>query len=315
MSSFEKFVNSNAFFPILVLLLVALVGALVWVIVSGKNAEKKKRERRKNIQIDQNSEIKVYSESGEEQELVEKREELEEAPSNEIKMVVELNNDDIPKEKEELVESVVIAPEVEEVVEPVVEKVITETVEPVVEEVNNPEVTETSIPLVTEEVTVETKEEVSSMDDVEIEIKEKELTDETGDTYQIPEIGTINEDNISSAEIVNIESTPLDSNLDVGEEIEIAHHELEDEGESVELPQIKGEVIDDPNDVFAFNPTSNHEINENITVEAPQEYTGEKTEIFDFPDFLGEAENDIDVEQEIINRANQYIEEIMKKTR
>ena len=62
------------------------------------------------------------------------------------------------------------------------------------------------------------------------------------------------------------------------------------------------------------------EINEDIKVETPTEYTGEKTEIFDFPDFSdipgGEKiakEKEINIDDEILETAKDYAASLMNK--
>ena len=76
------------------------------------------------------------------------------------------------------------------------------------------------------------------------------------------------------------------------------------------------EIKDESEVEKAFNsqPSNDTNINEDIKYDMPNEYIGEKTEVFDFPDFDKE---DIfssgDIETEIINAAEDYIKNIMSK--
>lgn len=60
MKTFENFIESEAFFPVLILLLVMLVGVFMWIILSNKK-EAQKRRNKKNIKIDEDAEIKIFS--------------------------------------------------------------------------------------------------------------------------------------------------------------------------------------------------------------------------------------------------------------
>lgn len=60
MKTFENFIESEAFFPVLILLLVMLVCVFMWIILSNKKEEQKRRSK-KNIKIDEDAEIKIVS--------------------------------------------------------------------------------------------------------------------------------------------------------------------------------------------------------------------------------------------------------------
>ena len=88
--------------------------------------------------------------------------------------------------------------------------------------------------------------------------------------------------------------------------------------EIVETPEVKEVETPELNNAFGTTPTDNTEINENIVVEEPQEYTGEKTEIFDFPDFSDipggeEVEEEKDIDKEIIKVAEEYVSSVMHR--
>lgn len=79
-----------------------------------------------------------------------------------------------------------------------------------------------------------------------------------------------------------------------------------------------------PEVAFGASPSEQKDINEDIVIPEIKEYTGEKTEIFDFPDFsnienITEADDNLDdlteplknVEDDVIEAANRYIESVM----
>lgn len=59
MGSFASFIESEAFFPVLILLLTLLMFTFVSILMSGRNQEKKKLQERKKIQIDENAQIQL----------------------------------------------------------------------------------------------------------------------------------------------------------------------------------------------------------------------------------------------------------------
>lgn len=214
MKAFESFIESDAFFPILVLLLVMLVLVFVWIILSNRQAIIKKSEKR-HVAIDENAKIKIVSDSPSKEQTLPEVEERE--PSNEISIVEEVK--------------------------------------------------------VTDNKT-----------------DEKEENLENSNTYQEQEdinIGQgLEEENLAPIEINN---------------------------EDFEFP-MGDEIINDFNaiiDPFTATPSDNHEVNEEVNVEYPKEYTREKTEVFEFPEFKEEAVSEQDIEDAIINTANEYIKSIM----
>ena len=64
MRTFENFIESEAFFPVLILLLVLLVCVFMWIMMSNKKEIKKRRDKKK-IKIDENAEIKIVSDGNE----------------------------------------------------------------------------------------------------------------------------------------------------------------------------------------------------------------------------------------------------------
>lgn len=79
-----------------------------------------------------------------------------------------------------------------------------------------------------------------------------------------------------------------------------------------------------PEVAFGASPSEQKDINEDIVIPEIKEYTGEKTEIFDFPDFsnienITDEDANLDdlteslknVEDDVIEAANRYIESVM----
>lgn len=58
MKSFEGFIESDAFFPILIILLIILIAVFVWIVITNKKEEQMKREKRLRL-IDESAEIKI----------------------------------------------------------------------------------------------------------------------------------------------------------------------------------------------------------------------------------------------------------------
>lgn len=211
MKAFESFIESDAFFPILVLLLVMLVIVFIWIILSNRHAMIKQNEKR-YVAIDENAKIKIVSDSPSKEQTIPEVEERE--PSNEISIVEEIK--------------------------------------------------------VTENKT-----------------EDKEENFEDNNIYQEPEN-------------INLANEITEENVDP----------VEIKKEDYEFP-IEDEIINDIIDPFKATPSDNHEVNENVNVEYPKEYTREKTEVFEFPEFKEEEVSEQEIEDEIINTANEYIKNIM----
>lgn len=282
MKAFEKFIESDAFFPVLIVLLILLILVFVWAILSSKKEAKERQLRKQNIQVDKNAEIKIIKDGNSINQSEVQQEEPEEVETNEIKIVEEQVIDSIDNINQSITE---------------------------VNEVDLSELPLVDIPI--PEVTEET-----------FVIPSIVVQPDEGIEVEIPTPEKINEENIPQSENVTLEFTrPMDAHEDVGEKVEIPPmKEMIDEiGESV-LQESPKEVITEENHIdeaFYSIPSETRDINENIVTEEPKEYLGEKTEIFDFPDFgeelLKNNNSADDIETEIINAANKYIESIMAK--
>lgn len=170
---------------------------------------------------------------------------------------------------------------------------------------------------------------IPKIDDTEVIIPDTPVVNETPEeqvVIPIPEVFA--EAPVSPTEVVSIEaSTPLDAALDIGEKVDISEPTntgTPDIGEEVMIENSFAypesiEVPMEKNQAFESIPSEDTTINENITYNAPQEYTGEKTEVFDFPDFselTGNKDDEqptVDIDEEIIKTAKQYIQTIMSK--
>lgn len=144
----------------------------------------------------------------------------------------------------------------------------------------------------------------------------------------IKKMGEKSKEQQENVPIISVVETPKKDNVTqtekFQEEIAFVEKDLNIENsfedkieENVELPITKQDAEDFGNEIaFHSTPNDNKEINETIEIKEKEEYVGEKTEIFDFPDFselIKDAEKENEVESEIIDAANKYIETIMTK--
>ena len=257
MRTFEIFIESEAFFPVLILLLVLLVCVFMWIILSNKNENQKRRDKKK-IKIDENAEIKIVSDGNEEVRVKkEKREEIKEEPERtEIAIIEEVKNTDLGFNYEEL------------------EK--TETVYDI---------------------------DIPDFSGDKFSSLKSDETDETID-YKNIDYGDLS--------VPPVPDIFKDENINAKEEESILSEHSYDKAESSD---ISAEVESDKvSQAFNSVPNSDTSIHEDFKFEPPKEYVGEKTEIFDFPDF---NQDDIfssgNIENEIISAAEDYIKNIMSK--
>jgi len=154
---------------------------------------------------------------------------------------------------------------------------------------SEPVVENTGIPK--EELIVDIK--VPSQDESSFEVPKPVDDGDPGEKVDIELTKPSNEENVVGQNIDIGLTSALDKNLDQGEEFEVPKP-VDDGDQGTPAYKI---------DAFNFKPDDNKEINEDVKVEEPHEYTGEKTEIFNF-DF------DKDIDDKIIDAANIYIEKI-----
>lgn len=255
MKTFETFIESEAFFPVLILLLVLLVCVFMWIVMSNKNDKRKRREK-KNIKIDENAKIKIVSNGDEEVR---------------VKKTKKQTNDEEPGRNEIAI--------VEEV----------KSVDPVYD--------------------FKPKKEVFL--DKFVPMKEDEQKKEIKEEYEIIDYRNIDYGDLSvppTPDIFKNETTVEDPlSLIQDKEEQIFPEEIKEQ----EVPN--STVSNSLNKAFNSTPSDDRIVHEDIKVEdEPKEYTSEKTEVFDFPDF---DQEDIfssgDIETEIINAAEDYIKKIM----
>lgn len=247
MKTFETFIESEAFFPVLILLLVMLVCVFMWIVLSNKKEAQKRREKKK-VKIDENAEIKIVSDGNDDVRIKKvKKEKFEDEPErSEIAIVEEVagSNNYLEVKHEEPKETIY--------------------------NIDLPNFNEARF----------TRED----DEQIIDYKNIDYGD-----LSVPPVPDIFKDEFSDTAATKNENT---SSNEI-EQVEKENKNIED---------------------YAFNTTPNadREIHEDVKVEPPKEYVGEKTEVFDFPDF---DQDDIfssgDIETEIITAAEDYIKDIM----
>lgn len=280
MSAVEKFFESEAFFPILVGLLVLLIATLLWVTLSNRRSRKMYKVPQ-NSMVDESATIKV----------------VQEEPANNGVPSTPKVVPDTP-----MVASVV--PDTPMVNEPVAESEV--------QAVNN----DNDLPLV--DIAVPTVDETP----VELDINTESVS-ESGETVTIDPAPQAVAEIPIPGEQVNIE-------LPVKKEEEITEGDVPafTVGEIAALTNEVGEPaevmasLDVPENAFGQLPTDDNSINDNPVIEEPKEYTGEKTEVFNFPDFKDNATveditagslADQSVESDVYEAANKYIASIMSR--
>lgn len=276
MEALENFFKSEACIPVIMVLMLVLLGVVVWTTISNKKAHEQMRAKQRQ-NIDESAEIKIVAQ------------------------------------------------------------------EPVIEEPKE-EIIPEDLPLVDIPI--------NNMDETEVTIEPVRKVEEVmEEQINIPLIPAFQEGPVAEEEKVKLEfSQPLDSSLDIGEKVEIpipAPIVEEKEEQAITIAEIEGtntepvvEKVEEPavveeqnevvenvqtaekvpetNQAFGVTPTEDTTINENVVVEEPKEYDGNKTEIFDFPDFSEisgdkQTSNSIDVDEEILKTAHQYINSVMSK--
>lgn len=262
MGAFASFIESEAFFPILILLLMILMFTFVSILMSGKTKEKKRIQERKKIKLDENAQIQLVQD-GE----------------------INYNKKEIKEEKEIGGKEVVLVKEIEAV-----------------------ELSEVESELDEMRITVE--------DDSEKEIEIPSFNrpiENMEDEYVVQHQNVFEEDS-NESEIVKVELTkPTDISNEDGEEVVIVTQKMENESNGQPIISEEEKQSDIESDAFEMNANEDHTINESVKVEMPKEYDGDKTEILDFPDFdFLDDENSQSIDNQIINQANKYVENIME---
>lgn len=104
MGTFAEFIESDAFFPVLILLLMLLMFTFVSILMSGRTKEKKKIKERKKIQIDENAQIQLVQHGTNKgfKSTVTEDDEVEETGSTEVGLVKEVEAVDLSEVEEEI---------------------------------------------------------------------------------------------------------------------------------------------------------------------------------------------------------------------
>ena len=105
MGTFTEFIESDAFFPVLILLLTLLMFTFVSILMSGRTKEKKKIQERKKIQLDENAQIQLVQHGVNidiKSSVTEEPNEYEETGSTEVGLVKEVEAVDLSEVEEEL---------------------------------------------------------------------------------------------------------------------------------------------------------------------------------------------------------------------
>lgn len=300
----KEFFNGPYFFPVMAVLLLLLFVVIVWTTISGKKKDKKLAQEEEAKKVTE--EIVTTTPTAKDIEEVRKEIEAKQAVVEETKE-----------------ETVTVAEEIKQEESIPVEEVKKEIA---------PDAPVIDIP-------------INSMDESEITVEKTEkVVEEVEPQIEVPKPADRVVETNTESETIEVEfSKPLDATLDVGEKIEVpVTEELnetpeeqievekttmleEQKEETIELPEEKQirlpEEKEEVSNAFASIPTEDTSINEDIVVEEPKEYTGEKTEIFDFPDFSDvpgvkdEEPVELTTEEKIALMADEYIEQKMGRSR
>lgn len=290
MGTFTSFIESEAFFPVLIVLLVALVGVFIWIIVSNSKEAKKELDGKKNIVIDESAELKIIPDPSKQNANLGEVKELsviEEEPSDEIKIIEEFS-----------IKPKVVQEEV--VIEPVIEPIESNEEEVSIYEENPTREIQIirNEPEVMEEELIEVVPNTSVGSDVPIMMVEEDTNvQESIDNY----VSNL----VQPVELDGLQTEPVNELFDIQ-----MNKTIEEEYE-------EDSTLNDNVEINAFNTIPNEDvsINENISIETPTEYTNEKTEVFDF-DFTAleqTKEDEEEIEKQIIDAANSYISSIMNR--
>lgn len=278
METIEKFFASEAFFPILVVLLSLLLLTLVWITLS--NRRKNRHMVPQNSVVDEDSTIRVIRD--------------DDVANNSTNL-----SNEIPTYQmaDSIQEDVLVEENVEEAILPEMPEVPIVNETPVELDFPQPEVINTGL---NESVEMS----------VNYETPEPIVTNEEEINIDIPE--TIIEEQPQQDEIVNVDvTTPIDVSL-------------ENEAFAVTLDEVQSLTNNIPDMAFGVLPTDDVSINDDIQVELPNNYDGNKTEVFDFPNF-GDEINNIEtdtaralaasqsIESDVIEAANKYIRSVMSR--
>lgn len=321
MGTFANFIESDAFFPVLILLLLLLMFTFVSILLSGKKQNKKRLQDRKKVVIDEDAQIQLIQHEGHQKqsENVDEKElsNEEEIGNSEIGLVTEVMSADLSEVEDYLNESTndnVNTSNIDE--SPTfVSEINTENPIPHIEE----SVIDNSI----EEDSIFTPITINTVDELE---PTSEINNEVEPTMEaIDEVKPVSDSTIEVKPVSEptSEVKPTIEPIDKVEQVS----EVTEKSEEIDMPApIKNIEINElpsvdlnledksyeTSSAFDILATEDHTINSDVNIETPQEYNSDKTEVLTFPDF-DSIEKTNDIENKVIDEANKYIESIMNK--
>ncbi len=62
MNTLGNFIESDVFFPILMILLLLLIGVFIWIVLSNRKQERLYKEKKRSVKIDEDAQIKIVDE-------------------------------------------------------------------------------------------------------------------------------------------------------------------------------------------------------------------------------------------------------------
>lgn len=185
MGTFAEFIESDAFFPVLILLLMLLMFTFVSILMSGRTKEKKKMQERKKIQLDESAQIQLVQHDSNVvviNNVPEEPREHKETGSTEVGLVKEVEAVDLSEVEEELEEMRVTieenpdkeieVPSFNQPIEDVSEEYVVEHQDTLAEELNESEI-----------VKVELTEQIGASNDIgeEIIVPKSKMEDESNE--------------------------------------------------------------------------------------------------------------------------------------
>ena len=322
MGTFANFIESDAFFPILILLLLLLMFTFVSILLSGKKQNKKRIQNRKNVVIDEDAQILLIQHD----ELQKNGKDLnekeisdeEELENSEIGLVTEVMSADLSEVEGYLNESTNENVNISNVDESptYVSEINTSNIENPIPNTENL-VIDNSIEedSIFTPITINTVDELEPINEINNEVEP--TMDTIDEVKPVSEVTNKIEPTSETNAKVEPVSEPTD-NVEPVSEPTVRAEEIDMPApikniEINELPSVDMNFEDKPyesSSAFDILATEDHTINSDVNVETPQEYISDKTEILTFPDF-DSLEKTSDIENKVIDEANKYIESVM----
>lgn len=313
MEAFKDFVASDAFFPVLTGLMLTLVLVFVWVLLSGR----KKIDKRKYTNVISNdvegTQLSSNTNNIVTNDAADNTNDFNTGSKTNASVLPILPTQNTISSDNSATNNDIVVPNNE--VSTMSASIETDAVNTLEQDkvLENENVAE-----VQDDIIIDLP--IQKMDSSPVEISfPQNSIDDIGETVEIGLTQPLNEENVSSEEIVNIE-LPAMKVEEIGETVELPEikSSLSDEvGESVEIPIESTKRIEVGDNTLAFKslPEEIRTINENVVVEEKKEYTTEKTELFELPDFNNLETNTsgkiaAEVEKDAMKTANDYVSSV-----